>query len=71
MQRTVSREQMAFAVRNLGTAGYAIGFVTFVFLTLFSVSMAWILKHSHEVPKPLSPQSEIGSAKEISVTGRR
>ena len=47
---------MAFAVRNLGTAGYAIGFVTFVFLTLFSLSMAWILKYTREtVPSPAGP----------------
>jgi NNP family nitrate/nitrite transporter-like MFS transporter len=39
---------MAFAVHNLGTAGYAIGFVTFVFLSLFSLSMAWILKYTRE-----------------------
>ncbi len=39
---------MAFAVRDLGPSGYAIGFVTFVFLTLFSLSMAWILKYTRE-----------------------
>jgi MFS transporter, NNP family, nitrate/nitrite transporter len=39
---------MAMAVRNLGTSGYAIGFVTFVFLTLFSLSMAWILKYTRD-----------------------
>jgi NNP family nitrate/nitrite transporter-like MFS transporter len=39
---------MAFAVHNLGTTGYAIGFVTFVFLSLFSLSMAWILKYTRE-----------------------
>ena len=39
---------MAFAVHNLGSAGYAIGFVTFVFLVLFSLSMAWILKYARE-----------------------
>ncbi len=39
---------MAFAVRNLGAAGYAIGFITFIFLTLFSLSMAWILKYARE-----------------------
>jgi MFS transporter, NNP family, nitrate/nitrite transporter len=44
---------MAFAVRNLGTAGYAIGFITFIFLALFSLSMAWILKYAREdVPAP-------------------
>lgn len=44
---------MGFAVRNLGQSGYAIGFITFIFLTLFSLSMAWILKYSREsVPEP-------------------
>jgi MFS transporter, NNP family, nitrate/nitrite transporter len=40
---------MAFAVRNVGHEGYAIGFVVFVFLSLFSLSMAWILKYSKPV----------------------
>ena len=39
---------MAFAVHNLGKPGYAIGFITFVFLSLFSLSMTWILKYSRE-----------------------
>lgn len=44
---------MAFAVHNLGTPGYAIGFITFIFLALFSLSMAWILKYAREtVPEP-------------------
>lgn len=43
---------MAFAVRNLGTAGYAIGFITFIFLALFSLSMAWILKYTREEVSP-------------------
>lgn len=43
---------MAFAVHNLGVAGYAIGFVTFIFLVLFSLSMAWILKYAREIPEP-------------------
>lgn len=40
---------MAFAVHDLGKPGYAIGFVVFVFLALFSLSMAWILKYTREV----------------------
>ena len=47
---------MAFAVHNLGTTGYAIGFVTFVFLTLFSLSMAWILKYTRETAVPHQTQ---------------
>ncbi len=43
---------MAFAVRDLGQPGYAIGFVTFIFLALFSLSMAWILKYTREIPRP-------------------
>jgi len=49
---------MAFAVHNLGAPGYAIGFITFVFLTLFSLSMAWILKYSREEapPRAIAPE---------------
>jgi NNP family nitrate/nitrite transporter-like MFS transporter len=44
---------MGFAVGNLGQSGYAIGFITFIFLTLFALSMAWILKYAREdVPEP-------------------
>lgn len=39
---------MGFAVGNLGQSGYAIGFITFIFLSLFSLSMAWILKYARE-----------------------
>jgi NNP family nitrate/nitrite transporter-like MFS transporter len=51
---------MAFAVHNLGTTGYAIGFVTFVFLSLFSLSMAWILKYSREAAV-ISPTQQVQS----------
>jgi NNP family nitrate/nitrite transporter-like MFS transporter len=53
---------MAFAVRNLGTPGYAIGFVTFVFLSLFSLSMAWILKYARESATPPAVQAEPAGA---------
>ena len=43
---------MAFAVHDLGSSGYAIGFITFVFLSLFSLSMAWILKYAREGTAP-------------------
>jgi NNP family nitrate/nitrite transporter-like MFS transporter len=36
---------LAFAVNDLGKRGYAIGFIIFVFLALFSLSMAWVLKY--------------------------
>jgi NNP family nitrate/nitrite transporter-like MFS transporter len=51
---------MAFAVRDLGRPGYTIGFVVFIFLALFSLSMAWILKYSREpvaqAVAPAAPQ---------------
>ncbi|HKA01557.1 MAG TPA: MFS transporter [Candidatus Solibacter sp.] len=37
---------LAFAVRDLGKPGYAIGFVVYLFLALLSLFMAWILKYS-------------------------
>jgi NNP family nitrate/nitrite transporter-like MFS transporter len=43
---------MAFAVRDLGKPGYAIGYVTFIFLALSSLSVAWVLKYTHEIPQP-------------------
>lgn len=36
---------MAFAVRDLGDRGYAIGFVVFIFLALVSLMVAWVLKY--------------------------
>jgi len=39
---------LAFAVHNLGQRGYAIGFIVFVFLALFALSMVWILKYMPE-----------------------
>ena len=41
---------MGLAVHNLGMRGYPIGFVVFVFLALFSLSMVWILKYAQEIP---------------------
>jgi len=49
---------LAFAVRDLGTSGYPIGFVVYLFLALFSLFMAWILKYS-EVPRPASPAEKV------------
>lgn len=61
---------MAFAVHNLGTPGYAIGFITFVFLTLFSLSMAWILKYSHEEKTASqTPPEEARGANRYAVSG--
>jgi hypothetical protein len=47
---------MAFAVRDLGQNGYHIGFVVFVFLALFSLTMAWILKYTSEESITVSSQ---------------
>ena len=58
---------MAFAVRDLGRPGYPIGFVTFIFLALFSLSMAWILKYTHEIPRQGAAAWEAGIGKD---TGR-
>jgi MFS transporter, NNP family, nitrate/nitrite transporter len=65
---------MAFAVHNLGTPGYAIGFITFVFLSLFSLSMAWILKYSHEeksVPQPVVSEPPAARPYAASADARR
>ena len=51
---------MGFAVHNLGMRGYPIGFVVFIFLALFSLSMVWILKYTDDVavalPQPVAEQ---------------
>lgn len=47
---------MAFAVRDLGERGYAIGFVVFVFLSLMSLGVAWVLKYGTPAPSRLEPQ---------------
>jgi NNP family nitrate/nitrite transporter-like MFS transporter len=54
---------MGFAVHDLGQHGYAIGFIVFVFLALFSLSMAWILKYTHEAPAPGVAPSTDGQSK--------
>jgi len=43
---------MAFAVQDLGTRGYAIGFVTFTFLALSSLGMIWVLKYTPKTAEP-------------------
>lgn len=47
---------MGFAVGNLRQSGYAIGFITFIFLALFSLSMAWILKYTRDTSQGNGPQ---------------
>jgi len=46
---------MGFAVHNLGMRGYPIGFVVFIFLALFSLSMVWILKYTNDTAVALPP----------------
>lgn len=43
---------LGFAVRDLGEAGYSIGFITFVFLALLSLVMVWILKYAPPAEPP-------------------
>jgi MFS transporter, NNP family, nitrate/nitrite transporter len=39
---------MGFAVSDLGKRGYPIGFIVFVFLSIFALSMVWILKYTRD-----------------------
>ena len=52
---------LAFAVRDLGQNGYPIGFVVYLFLTLLSLFMAWILKYSAQ-PAAVTGQTERAAA---------
>lgn len=38
---------MGFAVRQHGEMGYPLGFITFVVIGFFALSLVWILKYSH------------------------
>jgi NNP family nitrate/nitrite transporter-like MFS transporter len=58
---------MAFAVNDLGTKGYSIGFIVFVFLSLLSLTMAWLLKYMGEIPVSVSPPRSVA---EPAMTGR-
>jgi NNP family nitrate/nitrite transporter-like MFS transporter len=51
---------MAFAVRDLGDRGYAIGFVVFIFLALVSLMVAWVLKYgTREVKAPAQAAGDL------------
>lgn len=39
---------LAFAVADLGSKGYAIGFIVFIFLALLSMSAAWVIKYTRK-----------------------
>jgi NNP family nitrate/nitrite transporter-like MFS transporter len=53
---------LAFAVRDLGKSGYSIGFIVYLFLALFSLFMAWILKYSEEPGAAAVPTPERATA---------
>ena len=42
---------MGFAVANFDKRGYAIGFIVFVFLSIFALSMVWVLKYAQDAPQ--------------------
>jgi NNP family nitrate/nitrite transporter-like MFS transporter len=46
---------MGFAVSNLGKRGYSIGFIVFVFLSIFALSMVWVLKYAQDAPQASAP----------------
>jgi NNP family nitrate/nitrite transporter-like MFS transporter len=48
---------MAFAVRDLGRPGYAIGFIVFVFLALLSLALTWIVKYAKPRDVPIAPHA--------------
>ena len=47
---------LAFAVRDLGRPGYAIGFIVFVFLALLSLALTWIVKYAKAPAAPALPR---------------
>lgn len=55
---------MAFAVRKQGAMGYPLGFITFVVLALFSLSLVWVLKYaplkSAVEGKPIATEEIVG-----------
>lgn len=53
---------LAFAVRDLGRSGYAIGFVVFIFLALLSLSVAWVLKYTMAVQSVTAPHVDLAAA---------
>lgn len=55
---------MGFAVSDLGMPGYPIGFVVFIFLALFALTMMWVLKYTRE--QPVEPGSAPKTPKQIS-----
>jgi NNP family nitrate/nitrite transporter-like MFS transporter len=56
---------MAFAVRDLGPKGYSIGFIVFVFLSLVSLTMAWLLKYMTVDQESIVRSQESGVSQEL------
>jgi MFS transporter, NNP family, nitrate/nitrite transporter len=53
---------MAFAVRDLGTPGYSIGFIVFVFLALLSLALTWIVKYARTSEPPVAATRSVKAA---------
>jgi MFS transporter, NNP family, nitrate/nitrite transporter len=53
---------MAFAVRDLGRPGYAVGFIVFVFLALLSLALTWIVKYARASEPPTSVTPSVRAA---------
>lgn len=56
---------MGFAVHNLGQRGYPIGFVTFIFLAIFSLSMVWVLKYTQNGPAAIQKRDKPGTLGQV------
>ncbi|MDE3199040.1 MAG: MFS transporter, partial [Acidobacteriota bacterium] len=55
---------LGMAVRNLGREGYAIGFIVFIFLGLFSLALMWVLKYVRHIPSNAgTPRLAVQSAR--------
>ena len=53
---------MAFAVKDLGRPGYAIGFIIFVVLALLSLALTWIVKYARAPEAPARSAARVQAA---------
>ena len=53
---------MAFAVKDLGRPGYAIGFIIFVVLALLSLALTWIVKYARVREAPARAAARVQAA---------
>jgi len=53
---------MAFAVKDLGRPGYAIGFIVFVVLALLSLALTWIVKYARVRGAPARAAARVQAA---------